>query len=322
MNNERVTYLDAAKAWLILLVAVGHILIVLNPGYDKILFTAAQSVIYAFHMPAFFIIHGVLFRSEKWKDAPFLSYLGKRAYSLIIPYLFFELIGILWLAAFRHQGISVGFMKLITFRCNVGADWFLPSMFLGSVLFELYIKHPNRFYGAVSAVVCFVLPMFMSGSQLRIVLGRGMLAYGFIMIGYAGKRLFLSGKTGKPLWLIVSLTVTVLTAYAGLKLGGNDMYSCTVRNPALLVLGGVSGTVFVLGFCRRWPCRMAEKLGSHTLTIMGTHQLLIYAIGALFPWVYGGSILTGLCLLAAITVFELPVVWLIERYLPFCVGNR
>ena len=179
--DKRITYFDVAKVLLIILVVLGHILIILNPRYDKLFFSAIQAFIYTFHMPAFFIIN------EKYKKICVKDFIVKRIYSLIIPYLFFEVIGIVWKAIFCKQRLTEGLYYLITIRCNVGADWFLIALFLGSLLFLLYVKYPNRVYGIVSAIVCFVLPMFLSGHQLIIIIGRGMLAYGFIMIGNIGK---------------------------------------------------------------------------------------------------------------------------------------
>lgn len=53
MSNKRLDYIDIAKAYLIFLVIVGHILIVLNPTYSKMIFSAGESWITTFHMPAF-----------------------------------------------------------------------------------------------------------------------------------------------------------------------------------------------------------------------------------------------------------------------------
>lgn len=322
MGKARFAYLDTAKAYLIFLVILGHVLIVLNPGYDKLYFTVVQEFIYVFHMPAFYVIHGVLFNNEKWKVIPALDFIKKRAYSLIVPYLFFEVIGIFWRAIFQQQSISTGFLNMITIRCNVGADWFLPAMFIGSLLFIIYVKHTNRIYGIVSTVACFVFPMFMSGSQIAVVLGRGMLAYGFIMIGNLAKNLFVSEKSKSILWLGVSLFATGITAIISLKFGGNDFYTCTINNPVTLVIGGVSGTLLVLGVSRILQCEVITVIGKHTLTIMGTHQLVIYAMTSLADDMYGGGIVKGIILLAAIVVFEIPVVYLIDRYLPFLVGKR
>lgn len=240
-----------------------------------------------------------------------------------MPYLFFEIIGIVWKAVFCDQPLLEGLYDLVTVRCNVGADWFLPAMFIGSLLFLIYVKHPNRFYGIASTIVCFILPVFMSGHQLTVILGRGMLAYGFIMIGNAGKKLFRSEKTEKIPVLAASLAVTAAVAAVGLKWGGNDFYSCTVGNPVTLVVGGIAGTLLILGISRILQCKIVTYvIGNNTLSIMGTHQLVIYALSALAPGLYGGGIGKGIMLAAAITAFEIPVVWLIDRYLPFLVGKK
>ena len=319
--NERIEYFDVVKALLIILVVSGHVLIIINPGYDKLYFSAIQAFIYTFHMPAFFIIHGILFNNEKYKKICVKDFIAKRIYSLIIPYLFFEVIGIVWKAIFCKQRLSEGLYYLITIRCNVGADWFLIALFLGSLLFLLYVKYPNRVYGIVSAIVCFVLPMFLSGHQLTIVIGRGMLTYGFIMIGNLGKEWFRSEKTKSVLWLSTSLVITAIVAIISLKWAGNDFYTCTVDNPITLVIGGISGTLLILGISRILHCKMLTSIGNHTLTIMGTHQLVIYAMTVLIPTLYGGSIGGGILLLGAIVLFEIPVVLLIDRYLPFFVGK-
>lgn len=322
MGKVRFTYLDTAKAYLIFLVILGHILIVLNPEYDKLYFSVVQEFIYVFHMPAFYVIHGILFNNEKWKSVPTHKFVKKRAYSLLVPYLFFETIGIFWRAAFQHQSVATGFLNMITIRCNVGADWFLPAMFTGSLLFIIYIKHPNRIYGIASTVICFVVPMFMSGSQITIVLGRGMLAYGFMMIGNLAKNMFVSEKSKSVLWLSTSLIITGITAIICLKFGGNDFYTCTVNNPIMLIIGGASGTLLILGISRILYCNVITTIGKHTLTIMGTHQLVIYALTSLISGMYGGGIGKGIILLLVIVLFEIPVVYLIDRYLPFFVGRK
>lgn len=46
--SDRVVYFDQAKAYLIILVMIGHILIVLNPGYEKLYLSAVQSFICTF----------------------------------------------------------------------------------------------------------------------------------------------------------------------------------------------------------------------------------------------------------------------------------
>lgn len=319
--NARVAYFDIAKAFLIFLVVVGHIFIVLNPNYDRIYLTIPQAVIYSFHMPAFFIIHGILFNNEKWKAIPTKKFILKRLYTLIVPYVFFEIIGMIWKVAVSNQSLITGIYNMLTIRCNIGADWFLPALFMGSLLFLIYVKHPNRIYGIISVIVSFLLPMIMSGSQLTIVLGRGLLAYGFIMIGNLGKSFFQSEKAKKLLHMIGALLITGFVAQIGLKWYGNDFYSCTIENPLTFVIGGISGTYLILGISRYFNSNLISGLGKHTLIIMGTHQLVIYAMTSFVPNISGGSLLWGVGLLLITLIFEIPVVFIINKYLPFLIGK-
>lgn len=319
---KRVEYVDTAKGYLMLLVVIGHVLIVLNPEYNKLYYTAPQAFIYTFHMPAFFIIHGILFDVEKWQERSTKEFFVRRFQTLMIPYCFFELIGMLWRIAFFGQSLWTGLYNLVTVRCNVGADWFLPAMFLGGLLFMVYVRHPSRIYGVVSAALCFLLPMGMSGHQVLIVIGRGLLAYAFIMSGHLLRSLFLSEKTKSSLWIALSFAVTAGVAVYGLKFGGNDFYPCLVQNPVTFFIGGVSGTVLIIGLSRILHCKMiTDYIGNHTLLIMGTHQLAIYAMTALVPGLYGGTIMHGLLLAVAILAFEIPVVWILDTKIDILTGK-
>lgn len=311
MSDKRFDYIDAAKAYLIALVVIGHILIIINPTYDKLYLTLIQSFIYSFHMPAFFIIHGIVFNNIKWKDMPLKDFLVKRFRSLIVPYFVFEVIGMLWKAILTKQTLLCGIYNMLTIRCNVGADWFLPALFLASILFIIYVKIPNPVYGVISTIICLIIPMWMAGNQTTIVLGRGMLAYDFIMIGNSMKRIFLSEKVSKPICFILSFFITSIVAIVGIKFGENDFYSCIVQNPIMFVIGGISGTVMIVGIARLLTSRIVTMIGKHTLSIMGTHQLVIYALTAFYPGFRGGSIMDGFLLLAAIVVFEIVIIWLV-----------
>lgn len=320
---KRVKYIDTAKGYLILLVIIGHVLIVLNPDYDKIYFTAPQAFIYTFHMPAFFVLHGIVFNMDKWREQSLKVFVLRRLQTLMIPYCFFEVIGIIWRKLFFNQPLGTGLYNLVTVRCNVGADWFLPAMFLGSLLLWIYVKYPNRIYGIVTTVASFLLPMVMNRNQFLIVLGRGLLAYAFIMCGCIFKSVFLSDKTKSAAWFIISLMITAVVAVFGLRYGGNDFYFCTVQNPLALWIGGMSGTVLMIGISRILHCKLITYyIGNHTLLIMGTHQLAIYAMTALVPALTGGTVIYGMLLLLGIVVFEIPVVWGIDRYLGVFIEKR
>lgn len=186
----------------------------------------------------------------------------------------------------------------------------------------VYVRHPSQIYGVVSAALCFLLPIGMSGHQVLIVIGRGLLAYAFITSGHLLRALFLSEKTKSILWIAFSLAVTAGVAVYGLKFGGNDFYPCLVQNPVTFFIGGVSGTVLIIGLSRILQCKMiTDYIGNHTLLIMGTHQLAIYAMTALIPGLYGGTIMHGLVLIVVIVAFEIPVVWILDTKVGILTGK-
>lgn len=322
-NNGRIEYLDAARAYLIFMVVLGHILIVLNPGYDRLLLTAAQEFMASFYMPAFFIIHGILLGrkgSNGTKD--WRSIVARRIRILLIPYLFFETIGILWRWMVYGQPLSAGLMNLLTVRCNVGADWFLPALFMGNLLCTFWGGWQKRFVRIASVCIGILIPMLLPNHQFCTVMGRGLLAYSFIMIGVCFRDLFVSEEV--PGWgkTAVSLLVTGICSVVNLKWGGNDFYSCTVHNPVTLVLAGTSGTYLVLALARRFAYPVLSKTGEQSLVIMGTHQLVIYVMTALVPGMRDGSLLWGAGLLAVIIVFEIAMIFVLNRYFPRFIGKN
>ncbi len=322
MSKQRLDYIDIAKAYLIFLVIVGHILIVLNPTYSKLLLSAGESWITSFHMPAFFVIHGILFNEEKWKKKSFWNYLKSRSFSLLVPYLFFETIGIICRLILYKQSIKDGLYNLITVRCNIGADWFLIAMFMGCMVFWFVNRYFNHICSLLMIILSFLIPVIMRENQLLIVLSRGVIAFGFIMIGYYGKKMFLDEKIKTPLWIVGSFLIVTVSAIMNLKVAGNDIYLGVINSPLTLYMGGVSGTVFTLGIAKIIKIKESEIIGKHTLSIMGTHQLVIYTLPVLFPIFNNGNLLLGLLMFLAIVLFEIPVVYLIDKYLWFFVGKR
>lgn len=157
---RRLTYIDTTRAILITLVVLGHVLNYANPQYNIIPYTLAQEFINAFHMPAFFLLSGLLTDGEKWCSRPIGAYFVHKARTLLIPYLFFECLALLYKHFVLHSvSFAEGLRLMLTMRCNVSADWFLPAMFLACVLYYLYIRFPRKIgrgrYGAATGASVF-----------------------------------------------------------------------------------------------------------------------------------------------------------------------
>lgn len=94
--TKHLIYIDTTRAILITLVVLGHVLNYANPQYNVIPYTLAQEFINAFHMPAFFLLSGLLTDGEKWRSRPIDAYFVHKARTLLIPYLFFECLALLY----------------------------------------------------------------------------------------------------------------------------------------------------------------------------------------------------------------------------------
>ncbi len=82
-----------------------------------------------------------------------------------MPYIFFETLAILY----KHFVLGVvsiadGLYLMATVRCNVGANWFLPAMFLAAMIYYLYILYPNKaVWSIISVLLLAVLPHLPEG---------------------------------------------------------------------------------------------------------------------------------------------------------------
>lgn len=90
--THRLTYIDTTRAILITLVVLEHVLNYANPQYNIIPYTLAQEWIGAFHMPAFFVLSGLLTDGEKWRGRSAGAYFVHKARTLLIPYLFLSVL--------------------------------------------------------------------------------------------------------------------------------------------------------------------------------------------------------------------------------------
>ncbi len=133
MAKERLTWVDAVKGFLMVLVVIGH--------YSGPMPVESPLItyIYWFHMPAFFLLSGLFFRpitdNSQLKPA-----IHKRFMQLMVPYLFFLL-----LLTFFRYGMMIG-------------DGTLTSAFLRQDLIELFVG--GRFLRGEHGVFWFVTVMF------------------------------------------------------------------------------------------------------------------------------------------------------------------
>ena len=154
-NLYRQTYIDVAKGFLIICVVIGHVL-----NFEYFFTRVFKTVICVFHMPAFFIISGILINPEKLKKHTFTSFVSRKIKRLIIPYVLFEIVGgILQMFLYGIDEVNlVGILYgILTMHCHIGADWFLPTLFFDEVIFFFIVKKTGQKVAFFIMVISFII---------------------------------------------------------------------------------------------------------------------------------------------------------------------
>lgn len=232
-----------------------------------------KTIIYSFHMPAFFIISGMLMNYDKILSKTYCELIKKRAKRLLIPYVCFELVGgLLQMALMGTEVVNpIGIIYgILTIHCHVGADWFLPTLFFAEIMFYASVKNFKGKIlfpmGIFCMILAFAIPDF---NYFVAILRRIFIAYGYITFGYIGKKFF-SNKS--KFGMILSGAVLIVLAYF------NGLVDLSVRifhNPVLYCITGILGTYVVLNIAHCMTGFLKKSLieiGTESLLIMGTHQ--------------------------------------------------
>lgn len=148
--TKRFDYLDMAKGVGILLVVWAHIMLI---GWT-------HKVIYAFHMPLFFFISGMLFNKDKYES--FGKFFKVRAKRLLVPYVLYSVATwSVWAGSryIRHDEVDSYFMPLLQtfiaqgsgeFMVHNSALWFIPCLFAVEMMYYQY----SRFDEKLTLLLC------------------------------------------------------------------------------------------------------------------------------------------------------------------------
>ena len=209
--DSRIKWCDVYRGILIVLVVLGHSTSLFN-GW-----------IYQFHMAAFFFISGFV---ERMKES-LGDFIVKRACVLIVPYYGMNLLGILLFWGFDKIGILQkistvaypdrfwdalkGLFNNTVVYCDwLGAMWFLPVLFIASIITWIIVHLFKRERDILLiTVLLFLYCMYTKTSQNLFFLRLAGMAQLFVICGY----LFRHKIEGKTVTLIYVLMGTLLMAF-------------------------------------------------------------------------------------------------------------
>ena len=163
---EREKWIDMGKGIAILSVIFGH----LSSLNSK---NSIYLLVYAFHMPIFWIISGMLLYGKNYDDIPMLEVIKKKAKSIMYPYIIFSLI----IIAYNYIGLNLNLVSKSQFKLVVKNSvyfrgmnclWFLPVLFVAEIVFIYLIKHRKNMvlWGIIFAVIATLIAVFLSKTEL------------------------------------------------------------------------------------------------------------------------------------------------------------
>lgn len=312
-SNKRLYYLDNARGLALLGVIIGHIF-----QYDNILITW----IYSFHIPLFFIISGSLLYYKDTVNKNFLDLIISRIKSILLPYIIFCFVNIIFnlILTPSLETLKWTILQTTTFF-GIGATWFLPALFISEIILILINKYiNNKFVKFILIIILFVIPFIFKSSHIILtVLFRSLISLGYISIGYYIFRYI------NKLDISWSKIICIFIASVGLsKINGSvDLYSLNYNNPILYLICGVIGSILILFTLKKlsnFNIKYLTYLGLNSIVIMATHQNVIKICQIILNnnlkdfW-------GGIILLITIFILEIPLVYIVNAYLPFILGK-
>ena len=339
-SDGRVALIDNARAIGIVLVVEGHAPSLPGPLRD---------LIFAFHMPLFFLSGRVVGRERLQESTVHRARLLSR--TLLLPYAFyFALSWAFWLLVKRHGLRAAAFESyawwdpLIGFATGTGdrlyvnvALWFLPALFVTALVHHVVRKACSaRTVAVASTTVAFVFVMLHDASTARwpwsvdcAVVGLAFFAIGAALNVWLRHPPAVVNRSGAS---VVALLAGAGCAGLAAITGPVDLNHVAFGPVAVLYLPmGALGTMSVLVASTLLPpSRVARWLSNNTLVIFPLHLLMFSVFTGVALRAFGldpgfketwwiGMVYTVLALLLswpAAIVLRRTVPWLFGRHRP------
>ena len=253
---ERISWIDFAKGFVMILVVLGHAL-----DEDYALYTC----IYIFHMPFFFISAGYLLNLNKWGGSNnFKKFALKLFKRLLVPYylaniLFFPIWFIIcykleFLTYFGYWDKATPFTAGLAIfigngngvRVLLAQLWFLPALFFAEIIF---IKLWNRF--AKNSAEIFVLTIVLVAYAGFLLSRFGYFPFGlnvalvsqiFLLAGILIRRYKIIDKMN----LIIFGGISFILMFAFLFNRRAEISWAIFGEPLLFLAGGIAGSLIVM----------------------------------------------------------------------------
>jgi acyltransferase len=358
VTTQRIEWLDTAKAYGMFLVFFGHVIeSVWDAGNP--LGLQPFKMVYAFHMPFFFVLSGYLAKTE---FPAFTVFLRRQIMSRLVPVVFFCVVlipGHVILYDPNEQWSMLGFvlgdpfgaLLMLARGYPIGnlIVWFLVCLFTVELLHFVVSRFllTNRRLAIATAITALLgwgvtqrFESFFPGMFNDFWFVReGVLLYAFYQLGLLCRRSGLMREVGHPLWDGVAAVVLLATSMLCATMNPGPWTVFADRpvvlinlaqhgDPLLFGIAAVTGSVGLMLLARATPSTpWLAYVGRNTLVYMGLNGAFFhFANERLAGWLNlpeSWAVVMGYgigCSLVSMTIC-LPVIWFLNRYVPQLVGG-
>lgn len=303
--------------------------------------------IYAFNVPVFFVVSGYLTK----EDRDMKENAHKVAVALVIPYLLLALIKVAGYV-FKHITDGKALYSLLFVLTGVhdyngisGCNnlWFVYTLIIIKLLFPLIRKRPVLI--AILAFASLVCGKFYADLDVDIAwaIPDVLLSFPFFALGYllryAGRRnnmvsrgmhAFSSPTIGRsvffPVWFIFT---ALLTFFLSSFNGEVHMFSAHYGNNIFLFLGASITGIIMIGSLSMWLNKVhwsgLRIISTGTIVILTFHREFVHPLSKLIDKldinILEQNLLIFVLSVAIVLVF-IPIIMILERYVPILVGKR
>ena len=291
-NKKRLVFLDAAKGIAILFVVAGHLIKMKPSIIDH--GSELANLIYAFHMPVFFVISGMgLYLSLGTVQITLQNLIERcKKYTkrLLLCYFVWSLISY-FLSSINHKlNTEEWFWSIITFRGRAPI-WFLGALFWGEIvflLFNYFVKNKKTgliialIFSAIMTVLCSNLMQSISDIKnvpvkyIAISLSRFFPVFFFLCIGFVIMKILQENSFSDILYLITGFAMALLMLLVQIVSDNQvNLHLFKLGNPFIFILNGTLGSLAIVLICKALSSRISfkllSKIGNNSLGIMLIH---------------------------------------------------
>ena len=336
MEKKRIDFIDLAKGFCIILVVWSHCLNFIG------LATPLNLMLGAFRMPLYFFLSGLFFKQYEG----FVGFLKRKINKLLIPFLFFYVIGAILLPNLLNLvGYTVrncntlGITSLYAFFSPTirtfpnGPIWFLICLFWLNVLFygifllSSQFKKNNVLILVLLSFVCGFVGWMLGQKSIQVLpmyIDTALTAMPFYCLGYICNKhtdILYPNKTDKYIICIIPFLIA-FTYFFAVK---TNFQENIFGNVFFMYSTGITGTLMVMLLAKlfhRLP--LISYWGRYSIIILCTHQLVIQFVTLILrkiivdvsPWsllIMVFIITMGLCLL---------IIPFCIKYLPYVTAQK